>query len=105
MIEVKTKEELDNVLAKNEKVIIKIGSEFCGPCKQTEKNILKVEENNSDVVFVKIDTDEASEELIEFFNVMSIPVLIKIVSGEIVDKFIGAKTEKQLIDFWNDEAN
>lgn len=54
--------------------ILKFYSPTCGPCKVLEKNL-----QNSVLDYEDIDvTDEANESLIEKYDIMSVPVLLKI---------------------------
>ena len=40
MVEIKTVEEFDNIISKNNIVVVKFGAEWCGPCK-TFHTVLK----------------------------------------------------------------
>jgi thiol-disulfide isomerase/thioredoxin len=103
MIEVKTREELNSLLDEKEKVFIKIGHEYCGPCKLTEANILKVEPLYPDVTFVKIDSNECDEELLD--GIMSVPTLIYYKKGEGQKTFTGLMTEDKLKIMLSDEKD
>ena len=94
MKEIKTFEELETVLNNNEKVLVKIGTSVCGPCKITENNLEEIKSDFPDILFVKVDADECSEELLDSFNIMSIPVLILYKNKVIVEKAIGLKTKE-----------
>ena len=94
MIEVKTKEELNELLDNNEKVFIKIGHEYCGPCKLTEANILKVEPLYPEVTFVKVDSNECDEDLLD--GIMSVPTLIYYRKNKGQKTFTGLMTEDKL---------
>lgn len=55
-------------------MIYKFYSPTCGPCKVLERNLQK-----TNLEYQSIDiTDESNEELIEKYNIQSIPVLLKV---------------------------
>lgn len=55
-------------------MIYKFYSPTCGPCKVLERNLQK-----TNLEYQSIDiTDDANEELIEKYNIQSIPVLLKV---------------------------
>lgn len=103
MIEVKTREELNNLLDTNEKVFVKIGHEYCGPCKVTEANILRVEPLYPNVTFVKIDSNECDEELLD--GIMAVPTLIYYKKDKGQSTFTGLMTEDKLKLMLSDEEN
>ena len=51
------------------------------------------EEFGSNVIFLKVDVDEAPE-LAEKFGVMSMPTFLFLKNGNVVDRFSGASVEK-----------
>jgi len=104
MKDIKTKQELDEVLAENKKVLVKIGAEWCGPCKMLEKYLTELEEQFPDVKIVKADCDEA-DELVELFDVMSVPLSVYYVDGEIKAKKSGLMTKEQLKELFEDDKN
>lgn len=96
MKEVKNLEQLQNVVDENEKVLVKVGNEFCGPCRITEMNIDALSADFKDVTYTKVDTDECDEKLLESFGVTSIPIIIGYTKGNLVFKETGLKTKEAL---------
>ena len=78
-----TKETFDETLANNEIVIIDFWAEWCGPCRQFAQNFEKVAEDNPDVTFGKVNTEE-QKVLAQRYNVHSIPTLMVVRDGVIL---------------------
>lgn len=99
MDKVNTKKELSELLdrADEQLVVLKFSASWCNPCKQLGKIIEKIKGDFGNVRFVECDIDE-SDELVEEFNIMSIPVLVYFKEGQPVDKTVGGLSESQLIN-------
>jgi thioredoxin 1 len=79
-------------------VMIDFYADWCGPCQMMMPVVEKLaEEYDGRAKVGKIDSD-AEEELSARFNVMSIPNIIFIKNGEVVDRSVGAVPQKVLED-------
>ena len=78
-----TKEAFNETLDNNEIVIIDFWAEWCAPCKQFAPIFEKVAENNPDIVFAKVNTEE-QQALAQQYNVHSIPTLMVVREGIIL---------------------
>ena len=85
---------------KGDRVLIDFYATWCGPCKLMEKQLEKYSEEVSEVSVVKIDVDENSEAS-NAFGVRSIPTLIYMEKGEVINKTTGAQSLQQLKEFTN----
>lgn len=79
--------------------VIKLGAEWCGPCKQYDPifdSIVEKHKNEgSSVSFKKVDIENPENaEIVEMCSVRSIPTTVFIVGGEIKEKKIGVLTEE-----------
>lgn len=80
-------------------VVVDFWAEWCGPCKVLKPILEKLaDEYGGRFILAKVDSD-ASPELAGHFGVRSIPTVVAIVEGQIVDGFTGAKTEGQIREF------
>jgi thioredoxin 1 len=69
---------------------------WCGPCKMIAPVLEELDGEMSDTVkIVKVDVDE-NQETAGKFGVMSIPTLILLKDGEIVDKVVGFQPKEAL---------
>ena len=79
-------------------VLVDFYADWCGPCRMLTPRLEQlVEVAESPVRVVKVDVD-AMPELAGRFGVMSIPTLLVIDGGEVVDKQIGVPSLNELLD-------
>jgi len=84
-------------------VIVDLWAEWCGPCKQLSPVLEKLAlEANGAWVLAKIDVD-ANPRLAQAFQAQSIPMVVAIIGGQMVDAFLGAMPEAQVRQ-WLDQV-
>lgn len=77
-------------------VVLDLWAEWCGPCKQLSPVLEKLAtEANGAFVLAKVDVD-ANPQLSAALQVQSIPMVVAIVAGQVVDGFLGAMPEAQV---------
>jgi putative thioredoxin len=77
-------------------VIVDLWADWCGPCKQLSPVLEKLAgEANGAWVLAKIDVD-ANPRLAQAFQAQSIPMVVAIIAGQMVDAFLGAMPESQV---------
>jgi putative thioredoxin len=77
-------------------VIIDLWADWCGPCKQLSPVLEKLANEAAGAwVLAKIDVD-ANPRLAQAFQAQSIPMVVAIVGGQMVDAFLGAMPEAQV---------
>ena len=86
-------------LIRDEKlVIVDFWATWCGPCRMLSPLLDEVEEEMADkITVVKVNVDDAPE-IAGQYRVMSIPTLLFIKDGQIVDKTVGAMPKAALVD-------
>ena len=94
MVDTITKDNFEEKI-KNGLVIIKVGADFCGPCRQMKPILEEFSENNKEVLVGDIDMD-VEQELGMKLGVRSIPHTFIFKNGEKVDEFIGVKNTSEL---------
>ena len=70
-----TKDNFEEILTKNEYVLIDFWAPWCGPCKSFAPNFEKASEKYEDMVFAKVNTD-VEQEIAGMFRIRSIPTLV-----------------------------
>jgi putative thioredoxin len=77
-------------------VIVDLWAEWCGPCKQLSPVLEKLANEAAGAwVLAKIDVD-ANPRLAQAFQAQSIPMVVAIIGGQMVDAFLGAMPEAQI---------
>ncbi|MEM6531750.1 MAG: thioredoxin [Myxococcota bacterium] len=70
-----TKDNFQETIDSNQVVVLDFWAEWCGPCKAFAPVFEKASDDNADIVFGKINTEEQPE-LAASFNVTAIPMLV-----------------------------
>jgi len=93
-----TKDNFNNEVMNSEKpVLIDFWASWCGPCRMVSPIVDEIADEVSSVKVVKINVDEQPE-LAQKYDIMSIPTLMVMKNGKIVNKSVGAKSKQSLIE-------
>ena len=84
-----TTDEFDGVVTGNDIVLVDFWAPWCGPCKGFAPVFEQVSNENPDVAFIKVNTDEESD-LAGSFAIRSIPTLMVFREQVIVFQQAGA---------------
>lgn len=95
-----TKENFTEIINNNEEVIIDFWADWCNPCVALGPLFEKVSKNYPHITVGKVNVDEESE-LAMGFEVRSIPYVVKIKNGKIVDSFTGLRPESFIEEFFS----
>jgi putative thioredoxin len=80
-------------------ILIDFWAEWCGPCKQLSPVLEKLaQEGNGSWLLAKVDVD-ANQRLSSAFQIQSIPTVMAVVQGQLMEGFQGALPEAQLRKF------
>ncbi|SEQ90527.1 thioredoxin [Neolewinella agarilytica] len=78
--------------------VVDFWAEWCGPCRMIGPVIEELAgEYEGKVLVGKVDVDENAE-LSQQFGVRSIPTILILKDGEVVDKHVGVTTKQALIE-------
>ena len=79
-------------------VLVDFWAPWCGPCKMIAPVLQELDTEIGDTAkIVKVDVDE-NQETAGKFGVMSIPTLIVLKDGEVVDKVVGFQPKEALAE-------
>ena len=88
-----------NATIKEGVVLVDFFATWCGPCKMLSP-VLEELSNESDVLIVKVDVDEAGP-LAAQYGIQAVPTLMLFKNGERVDTRMGYQNKNQLLAFIN----
>lgn len=83
--------------AQNGLLVVDFFATWCGPCKKLSPILDEVaEEFAGKANIVKVDIDE-SEDLAVEFGIRSVPTVLFLKGGQVVDKFVGAVPKSEIV--------
>ena len=98
MPKVATNNTFNELIADDKLVIVDFWATWCGPCRMISPILDELEEEMADqITVVKVNVDDA-DEIAAQFRIMSIPTLLFIKNGQIVDKTVGAMPKPVLAE-------
>ena len=86
----------NEVINSDKPVLLDFWAPWCGPCRMVGPILEEIAGERSDIKIGKINVDEQPE-LASQFRVMSIPTLIVIKDGKIVNQSMGAKPKNTIL--------
>lgn len=85
------------VLNSDKPVLIDFWAPWCGPCRMLSPTIAEIAEEYKDKVKVgKVNVDEEGE-LATIFRVSSIPLLVVMKKGKVVNSSVGVRPKNQIV--------
>jgi thioredoxin 1 len=81
----------EEVTAKSGLALLDFWAEWCGPCRMVGPIIDQLAEENPEINIGKINVDD-NNELAAKYGIRSIPTILILKDGEVIDKVSGAKS-------------
>lgn len=87
----------NEVMDSDKPVLLDFWASWCGPCRMVVPIVEEIAEERPDIKVGKVNVDEQPE-LASQFHVMSIPTLVVMKNGKIVNQAVGARPKQQILD-------
>jgi thioredoxin 1 len=98
MAQIATNTNFDELLQSEKLVIVDFWATWCGPCRMLSPVLDEVEEEMADkIAVIKVNVDDA-DEIAMRYRIMSIPTLVFIKNGQMVDRTVGAMPKSTLVE-------
>lgn len=86
----------EEVMNSDKPVLLDFWASWCGPCRMVAPIVEEISRERPDIKVGKVNVDEQPE-LASQFRVMSIPTLMVIKNGKVINQAIGARPKSEIL--------
>ena len=87
----------EEVINSEKPVLLDFWASWCGPCRMMSPIVDEIAQERPDVKVCKVNVEE-QRELAAAFKVMSIPTLVVMKGGKIINRALGARPKEQILE-------
>ena len=91
-----TKDNYKEITASDKKILIDFYADWCGPCRMLSPVIDEIATEHPEHIIAKVNVDEEGELAMQF-DVTSIPTLVVIKDGKIVNRAMGVRPKAAVL--------
>ena len=86
----------NEVLNSEKPILLDFWASWCGPCRMVSPVVDEIASERGDIKVGKVNVDEQPERAAQF-GVMSIPTLVVMKNGKVVNQIVGARPKAQIL--------
>lgn len=91
-----TKENFEQVKNSEKTVLLDFYADWCGPCRMVSPIVEEIANENPNILVCKINVDNEQELALDF-DVTSIPTLVVMKDGKIINQSVGASPKQKIL--------
>ena len=90
------KDNFNEIVNVEKKVLVDFYADWCGPCRMLSPIVDEIASERDDIVVAKVNVDDEPE-LAQQFGVISIPTLVVLNGGKVVNQASGARPKADVL--------
>ena len=91
-----SKANFEEIKASESTVLLDFYADWCGPCRMVGPIVEEIANERSDIIVAKINVDEEPELALKF-GVVSIPTLVVMKNGNVLEQSAGARPKAAIL--------